>query len=341
MLVEVSLERILHNYRVVSSLGAPEVAAVLKGNAYGHGIVSVATSLMNAGVEKFVVGSLYEAQILMDLGARWVLWLYPTPMELSQVNDEGFWDVVRVAVPDVAVLGYLPSRARFHMYVDVGFGVYGVDNLSEQLLMDERLEGIWSHIGWLEDVPDEARLRTLAYEKFMKICRLAQDRHPGLMCHICGTSMTVYTGGCSGTSFVRVGVGLYGYAEASLLDQRLKPAMRWLGEVVSIYKTDTRHSLFYSSIDVKPGWIVVVRAGYSDGYIPSDWAYSPSGMPLRRLSHVTMNLTAFWSEDHPGVGVGDTLLLMNNAREIANAAGIPLEQVLCSGGRGKIRYVDF
>jgi alanine racemase len=341
MIVEVSLRRILNNYKTISSLTNREVAAVLKGDAYGHGIRAVATSLMEAGVKRFVVGSFEEASVLVNLGAGWVLWLYPSVRELDRVGDGSFWDVVRVAVADPSTLKYLPQNAKFHLYVDVGFGVYGSSHVPTGFLEDDRLEGVWSHIGWLEDALSESEFRDLAYKRFVEICNSVRQVRSGILCHICGTSMTAYAGGCRETSFARVGVGLYGYAEATYLDRKLSPAMRWFGEVVSVYKTGRRQSIFYDFANVGEGWVVIVKAGYSDGYIPGERAYLPSGLTLERLSHVTMNLTAFWSKEFPDVTVGDAVLLMEDAREIARANGLPLEKVLCSGGLGHIRYVDF
>jgi alanine racemase len=69
---EISLSALIHNYRIVRSLIGPDVKlmAMVKANAYGHGIVRVSKELLAAGADCLGVAYLEEAVFLRENGIR-------------------------------------------------------------------------------------------------------------------------------------------------------------------------------------------------------------------------------------------------------------------------------
>src|SRR5581483_8423359 len=94
--IELDREALLHNVRSLRALTRPaRFMAVVKGNAYGHGMVEVATAI-EPEVDWFGVNSLDEAQGLARMGStRPVLILGVTaPERLREVVEGGFRQVV-------------------------------------------------------------------------------------------------------------------------------------------------------------------------------------------------------------------------------------------------------
>lgn len=120
--VEIDKQALLSNVQGFKKLIGPKVKflAVVKGNAYGHGISEVATIIKNK-VDWFGVNNLDEAQTLKKLGIeKPVLILGYTPNErLSEVVRDGFSQVV-YNQSTVKELRKLKKPCRIHLKVETG-----------------------------------------------------------------------------------------------------------------------------------------------------------------------------------------------------------------------------
>lgn len=96
-IAEIDLDSICNNFRLASSLWPHgRTIAVVKADAYGHGIVQVSSALADHA-EAFATASLEEALVIRSTGLRHPVLLlegFFEPAELEEISLQGFWTVV-------------------------------------------------------------------------------------------------------------------------------------------------------------------------------------------------------------------------------------------------------
>ena len=113
-------ENLFHNFRVIAEqTGSVEkVAVVLKDNAYGHGLLEIATMAKEFGIKKAVVKSLDEALIVEKLFDDIVI--------LAQKNIHTYSHTFHIAVNSLDAIKNLPENIKVHIKVDTGMHRNGV-----------------------------------------------------------------------------------------------------------------------------------------------------------------------------------------------------------------------
>ncbi len=179
--VEIDLAALERNLKLIRASLPPHIryVAVVKADAYGHGLPHVAARLMHAGADLFAVASVAEAMALRELSSDWpILLLSPVLPEedryladydlAATVSSEGevrrFGAIGRAAGKPIAV----------HLKIDTGMGRLGVwhtqaGRLYEQIRATEgvKLAGVFTHFSSADEDPaftEEQRqifLRTL------------------------------------------------------------------------------------------------------------------------------------------------------------------------------------
>lgn len=164
--VEVDLDAIVDNVRELAArAGNAEVMAVVKANAYGHGLIPSARAALAGGASWLGVAQLEEAIALRRGGvdAPLLTWLYPPGADLQTAISLGI-DVTVSSTPALvevrAATAALGATARVHLKVDTGLsrnGAYGSDwhDLVEAAADAEAEEavdivGVWSHFAYAD-----------------------------------------------------------------------------------------------------------------------------------------------------------------------------------------------
>src|SRR3990167_9488849 len=129
---EVSLSQLAENYRILRNHIGPEraIMAIVKADAYGHGLAEIAPALARLGVDWFGVTSADEGVELRQLGLRQPILLLT-----------GFWEGEQSALTDYDLVPAIYSedqlatleawgrrtgrRIRFHLKVNTGMGMLG------------------------------------------------------------------------------------------------------------------------------------------------------------------------------------------------------------------------
>ena len=180
-----------HNLKEMRKGSAPgtKACAVIKSNAYGHGVAQVASLLPSA--EWFGVNSLEEGLELRSLGVtRPILLLGHVPLaELSAAIEADLALTIynRETIRAIAALGSLPHLARVHIKVDTGTGRQGV--LPEEVEEFTRLvkgnprlslEGLSTHFANIEDTlnHDYAQLQIQRFESALKCAEAIAGQAP-------------------------------------------------------------------------------------------------------------------------------------------------------------------
>jgi alanine racemase len=281
----VDLDAIAANVAALDArAGAAGVMAVVKADAYGHGLVPAARAALAGGAAWLGVAQLSEALTLRAAGvtAPLLAWL--------AVPGDAFADAVRVGV-DIGVTAAwgldevvtaaraTGTTARVHLKVDTGLSRNGVTpadlpDLLDAVLRAEaegavRLVGIMSHYAWA-DAPEHPTVRSQT-EIFTDAVALAERRGARLEVRHLANSAATVTNPRAAFDLVRPGVAVYGLSPvpdlASPADLGLRPAMALLGRVALVKNVPAGSGVSYgheytTSADTT---VALVPLGYADG----------------------------------------------------------------------------
>ena len=255
------------------------LTAVVKADAYGHGVVAVARCALESGADRLAVASPAEGSALRRAGlSAPILVLGPTPPNYAA---DAVTHSLTVTVNSLALAQALSAAASYagrpiqiHVKVDTGMGRYG-------LLPDEVLpfvqavsslpgivvEGLWTHFATSDEEDDTYLRRQLA--TLLDVDHRLQTNGIRVPLRHCANSAAALRYPATRLDMVRCGLVLYGLypgeACKGLVD--LRPVMslkstvcrlRWLpaGSSVSYGRTFTT---------VKPTLVAFMPMGYADG----------------------------------------------------------------------------
>jgi alanine racemase len=316
---EVSLDALRHNLRVLQQhVGADvTICAVVKCNAYGHGVEECAPALQQAGAKWFGVTSTDEGIVLRQVGISGrilvLCGLYPGEEE-DALRHELTPAVFRLE--DAQALARAAARLRtakvpVHLKIDTGMARLGLplaelEAFAEGMkrLPEVELEAVFSHLASSEVLDDEGT--AIQIERFEDALRLlaAHGLRPPLR-HL-ANSGAVIARPRTWHNFVRPGLALYGYEQPSCLRDGsavadvpplpLKHVLAWKTHILGLRDVPAGQALGYGGAYVTPAAarIAVVSVGYGDGL-------------ARKISMNSAGTTAV-SAGQPAVGRGEVLV---------------------------------
>lgn len=287
----VDLDAIAHNVRVFREAAAPAgVLAVVKADAYNHGVDVVAPAMLDAGVEQLGVATLGEAlhlrEILTGLGESYAsapitAWMWTPGDDLAEV----FAADINVGVPSLAHARSLVDQAektqreaqvsapvRVTLMVDTGLSRSGVspaewrDTVELLASKTELVEvtGVMTHMASADDPKSEANnLQAARFSEAIEFCRSRGLRVP---CnHIANTPATLHRPDLA-YQLVRPGVGLYGIDPIGV-DAELRAAMTLRARVTTTRVVPKGEGVSYSHTwrAQRDTRTAVVALGYADG----------------------------------------------------------------------------
>jgi len=278
---EIDIEAIQHNLEVIRQAVHPaEIIAIVKANAYGHGIVRSARAAVDVGISYLGVGFLEEGLLLRRRGFK-VPILVLGGILFHQVQQF----IVNKLDVTVSSLGLayavnkeaekLGKTARIHLKFDTGFNRIGMHyakagNIFERLIPLKNIEivGIYSHFANSDD-PD-SNYTEIQYERFRQILETA---------HKWGIKPKYRHIACSGAilyhnhtfcNMVRAGLAMYGLFPSikSLRTLNLKPVLSFKSRVVFLKTIPAGEPVSYSGTFVtsQDTRIATIPVGYGDGY---------------------------------------------------------------------------
>lgn len=279
--VEVNLDTIVQNYAAIREhVGGAEVMAVVKANAYGHGLVEVARYLAEHGATCFGVALLEEAISLRRGGVTKPILVFGG-VATRQIPQFITHDLMMTAssVDKLRKIDEAAAAARtmvkVHLKIDTGMERIGVHWYSADALLEASLDfkhvkvaGIYSHFA-NSDAEDLTSAR-LQLERFLET--LAFYEKHGLQAP---TRHIANSGGIlqlpeSHLDMVRPGIMLYG-VYPSVEARRtvtVEAALSWKSQVVFFKVVQPGHAVSYGSTwqSDHPVRVVTVPVGYGDGY---------------------------------------------------------------------------
>lgn len=269
--------------RLRARTGDAEVMAVVKADAYGHGLAPAAAAARAGGATWLGVAQPSEALALRAAGdtGRILTWLYGPALpareliiadvDLSVSSPEVLGEIVAVARD-------LGQPARLHVCVDTGLGREGVPLVELPALLDVaiaaqeqglvRIVGMWSHLAWA-DAPGHPTIDVQAVA-FREALALAQDRRVGLEVRHLANSACTLTRPDLHFDLVRPGIAVYGLPPVEDPEGRrfgLEHAMAVRSEVILVKDVAQGQGVSYGHdyVTPYPTTLALVSAGYADG----------------------------------------------------------------------------
>jgi alanine racemase len=365
-IIEIDLGALRHNYQTVQKLLSPrqKIMAMVKADAYGHGMVPVSRELERLGCSVLGVFNLEEGVALREAGTKVPIVVLKgiSAGQCSECLNLGLIPVVY----DEETARRLHQqglergiKVRAHLKFDTGMGRLGVPytEASEFLELIQKLEGVEVD-GILTHLAQAGNngYTHLQLERFSLIMDLARAMGFQLKNNHVSNSMAIMANVAEGISLVRPGILLYGsmphqYPKKLGLD--VKPVMKFSSRIIQVKRVPEKSSISYDRTYVtgKPSIIATIPVGYDNGY---SRLMSNSAQVLVRgerapvVGRVCMNLTMVDVSDQPDVSVGDEVVLLGRqgegeitANELAAKAQTISYEIFCSlGSRNRRVYIN-
>jgi alanine racemase len=340
--LSISRSALRHNALAIRSLLGPhqQLCAVVKANAYGHGLAQVVEAVDDL-VDAFQVDDIEELRTLRSLTTKRALvlgFIQPSELEVALQLDaeiavydtERLRAVRRMATPE--------KPAKIHLKIDAYLGRQGVlPKLLEPLLPDLKhdnvlqLCGVYTHFSNLEDTTSTGHADA-QLAAFGEACALL-ERHGITPPQHTSSSAGImrFEGAASPRQLARLGISLYGYypsphfAEEFQQKLALQPVLRWISHLAQVKELPEGHPVGYglSYIAPHPIRMAVVPQGYSDGYprhLSNLGHMLVSGVPCPVIGRVAMNMIAIDVSAVPTAKAGNEVILLGHQHEISAEA---------------------
>src|SRR5579885_3231374 len=330
--VEIDLSAIGNNTRQVKALVGPSVRvlASLKADAYGHGALKVARTVLHNGASMLGVATVSEATPLREAGINAPILVFGyvplwqmreairLAVRITLYSSEAAQALSRAACS-------LGKTARVHVKVDTGMGRLGVraEQVAEVVRLVEQihslpgleLEGMFTHFA-MADSSDLTHAR-MQLERFQTVLDAVGKKglRPPLI-HAANSAALLSLPEAR-FDMVRPGIALYGLnpSEEVRLPEGFRPAMSFKTQVSQVKVIPAGECISYGCTyyTERPTTVAVLPVGYADGFRrgPTNWGYvlvHEQEAPV--IGRVCMDQCMIDVTHIPGVRVGDEVVLI-------------------------------
>jgi alanine racemase len=327
----IDLDAIEGNVAALRSILPPatQVMAVVKADAYGHGLLSVAESVLAAGSTSLGIATVDEGRLLRRHGIRVPIVLLGaiTPGEAEDACLLG----LEITVADVRLLEAVHDGARrfgadgpvsVHLKVDTGLRRYGAPpelatSLALRIARDPylRFAGLCTHFASADERGD--RFTDVQWERFRAAARFIEEAGVALPPRHVANSAGVLVGRSGDCEIARPGIAIYGVPpsdEVSILPG-MRPALRVesrIARVIYLAPGDTvGYNRTFRAQRTMRGALVPI--GYADGYRRGLAGQSWMGMAGQRanvLGRISMDQTVVEVPGGVDVNPGDVVHIL-------------------------------
>jgi alanine racemase len=330
--VEIDLSAIANNIRSIKAIVGPDVRilASLKADAYGHGAVKVARTVLHNGASMIGVATVSEATPLRNAGvnAPILVFGYIPPWQMREAvhldltitlySSEAASALSRAALA-------LDKHVKVHIKVDTGMGRLGVraEQVEEVLallhavrsLPHIEIEGLFTHFA-MADSADQAHLR-MQLARFQELLRVLdqQGLRPPLI-HAANSAALLSLPEAR-FDMVRPGIALYGLDPSTdvPLPEGFRPALSFKTQVAHVKTVPAGECISYGCqyITERPTRVATLPVGYADGFrrAPFNWGtVLLHGQEAPILGRVCMDQCMIDVTSIPQTRVGDEVILI-------------------------------
>ena len=315
------------------------VWAVVKANAYGHGIEHAFAGLR--GADGFALLDLAEAQRVRDLGWRGPVLLLEGVFEqrdLELCSRLDLWHTVHCD-QQIDMLAAHKTNVPQRVFLKLNSGMNRLGFSPEQY------RSAWTRLNALPQVDEISHMTHFSdadgprgVQAQMAVFDAATRDLPGERTVSNSAAVLRHAGVPSACDWVRPGIAVYGSApdfpEHSAQHWGLQPTMTLSARIIAVQHLQPGDTVGYGSSFVAdaPMRIGVVACGYADGYprtCPTGTPVLVDGLPGRTLGRVSMDMLSVDLTALPAAGQGSTVTLWGRA---ANGVVLPIDEVAACAG---------
>lgn len=276
----ISLEAIKKNLTAFQERsGDAKVIAVVKADAYGHGVLAVARTVIETGVDMLAVATPDEALFLRDQGIETeLLVLGATPAKFIPVAQQRNIIVTAISLDWLSMAAsHLEENLevlKIHLKVDTGMRRIGIqlDEVDQALGIiadhDFSFNGIFTHFATADE--QDSSLFNQQVHAMNGVIKQLDD--PSVMVHISNSATAIMHPELANDA-VRVGISLYGIAPSPYVGQEMEfhlhPALSLETEIIHVKKVKAGEALSYGATyrAEQDEWVATIPIGYADGML--------------------------------------------------------------------------
>jgi Alr-MurF fusion protein len=343
--VEIDLSAIANNTRQVQSLVGPmvRILASLKADAYGHGALKVARTVLHNGASMLGVATVSEAMPLREagIGAPILVFGYVPAWQMREAVRLGLTITLYSSESAQALSRAactLGQAVKVHVKVDTGMGRLGIraEQVTEVLeLLHEiidlpglELEGIFTHFA-MADTHDQTHAR-MQLARFQNVLQVVEKEHIRPPLVHAANSAAILSLAEAHFDMVRPGVALYGLDPSPevRLPVGFRPALSFKTQVAQVKVIPEGECISYGCayITERATRVAILPVGYADGFrrAPTNWGnVLIHGQEAPLLGRVCMDQSIVDVTHIPQVRAGDEVVLIGRQ----GSASLTAEQV--------------
>ncbi|HXN13796.1 MAG TPA: alanine racemase [Candidatus Acidoferrales bacterium] len=362
---EIDLGALRSNFRVLRAVASHgELMVVVKADAYGHGAVTVARTLLDEGCRHLGVATLDEARELREAGIRARVYLQAgffaeQAAEIVALDLTPFvFEAPMIGLIDRAAAAAGRIDFPIHVKIDSGatrLGVMPADipDVIEAVraASSVRLEGVCTLLANAGDPKSpitDAQLR--AFTGAIETLNAAGMK-PSVI-HVANSAALVLRND-SHFNLARPGLAIYGLPPVAAVRDRveLRPVMTFKTRLMQIKRAPAGSGVGYGHTFITPreSLIGVLPVGYADGYrrgLQHGGEVIVRGVRAPVVGAVSMDLTTIDVTDIAGASVGDEVILWGESggevisvNDVARLAQTISYEMLCTVGKRVPRVV--
>ncbi|ACO83977.1 alanine racemase [Clostridium botulinum] len=354
---EIDLDNLQHNLKQIKKIcGNKEIIGVIKANAYGHGAMEIAPTLLENGVSRLAVAVLSEAMELRMSGVKepimilgytpWALgdMLLDNDIEQSVYSYNDALELSKIAVLKRKIL-------KIHIVVDTGMGRIGFLPTKESVedvykiskLPNIEIEGVFSHFSSADESDKDYTLYQMnKYNAFIN--KLEEKNIQVPIKHIANSAAIIDLENTH-LDAVRAGIIMYGYYPSNYVlrnNINLKPVMSLKTSIVHIKKVSSGEYISYGGTfkTKRESIIATLPIGYADGYnrlLSNKGKVIVNGKLAPVIGRVCMDQCMIDVTFIENLKVGDVVTIMGEengvsytAEDIASQIGTISYEVICN-----------
>jgi len=325
--ITINKQNFFHNLDICSKQanGKDKIAIVLKDNAYGHGLIQIASLANQYGLTKAVVQNYQEAQKIEKYFTQLLI--------LADTDIPTYSHKFHITINNIEDIEKLPQNCKIHIKIDTGMHRNGINlnQLESAVLraLNKKLQicGVFTHHKsadlFTSDFFYQNSLFKEIKDKMNKLCeKLSLGK---IQFHSCNSAALFRTDNFT-EDFARIGIAAYGYScnQAPLFKPDLKPILSLYANKISTRLLKKGQSVGYGGNFTAPQdmQISTYDIGYGDGFarLPQDKIYYTKDNE-QILGNISMDNLSVHSTQ-------DTICIFDDATKLANLHNTIVYEIL-------------
>lgn len=360
MWAEINLDNFIYNINQIKKRAKnSEIIAVVKANAYGHGAIEIAKTLVECDIKKLAVANIVEGIELRNNNIN-------IPIMILGLSEKYAIDsILKYNVePTVSTVNFaekLNEKAKtlnkiinIHIAIDSGMGRIGFRNNETSILeiieisklSNIHIESIYTHFSTADSKNKEYSLKQLSIYKEM--LDTLEKMGVNITKKNLSNSAAILDLEEAHFDCVRPGIIQYGYYPSKEVNKKaldLKPVLSWKSRILYLKEVETDEYIGYNQNfkTTKKTKIATIPVGYADGYsrgLSNKGKVIINGTLAPIVGNVCMDQIMVDVSEINDVATGDEVILLGSdgdikfdAEDMANILNTISYEVLCLIGR--------